>query len=154
MPEQYDYEESCHQLLCEGRLRISSDTGTVEACLALYGLAVMKWILNIIWSFTIVNLFISNVHDLWLRLLLHYLGDILVFSRSLSRELIMVISFLVKVIVISIAVLIFTVAAIPSWIASIESLHITFFVLTWKIIWVGALIILLVFWIVLRLSIT
>ena len=65
-----------------------------------------------------------------MRLLLHYIGDVLVFSCFRSSELIVMISFLVKVIVLSIAVLIFVVAAIPYWIASIESLHITFFVLT------------------------
>lgn len=132
MPQQHDNEESCHQLLYERRLRISCKIG-VKAWFALKGLAVMNGIMNVVLPFNIVYLFISNVHDLWLRLLLHYLGDVLVFSRSRSRELIVVISILEIVIAVSIAVLIFAVASIPSLIACIESLHITLFVLTWKI---------------------
>lgn len=133
MPQQYNYEESCHQLLCQCRFRISCKTIALKALLALQGLAIVKRILYIAWGLSMVYLFICHIHDLWLRLLLHYLGDVLVISRSSSKKLIALTSVIRLVIERWMIATIFTALPIPSLIASIESLHITMLALSWDI---------------------
>lgn len=152
MPQQHDYEESCHQLLCESRIRTACKTAVVQACLTLQGIAVVKWIMNTIVRFGIVNLFISNIHDLWMRLLLHYSGDILVFSKSATFGNLIMRAAWEIVILPSIATHHFLAAFIPSSIDGIESLH-SIFALVWKIKWIASLKVMRVLWVILRLSI-
>ena len=135
MPQKYNYEESCHQLLYQCRFSINCKTSAFNAWLALQSLAIVKRILHIALALSMVYLFICHIYDLWLRLLLHYLCNILVISRYCSKKLIALTSVLRIVIERCIVAPIFTALPIPSLIASIESLHITMLALAWDIYW-------------------
>ena len=148
MPQQHDHKEGRHQLLSESRIRALSKSWVIKTCLAL---GVAKCIMIAVVYFSIINLLVSDIHDLWMRLLLHYLGDILVVSRSHRINLILVPSPLRIAIFPPIAANHFLAAFIPSPIDCIEPLHI--FALVWNIMWIIGFEVVLIVMIVLRIPI-